>query len=281
MSRARPLFWIFPLGLFIFFSCSTSKKGVLNQEYHTLTTKYNVLFNGKEAFNIGEQILEQAYEDNFYELLPVEPINLRGENIDESSIVPGFDRAEEKAVKAIQKHSMNINGNQYNRQIDEAYLLLGKARYYDRRFFPALEAFNFLLKSGANQSIFVEGKIWREKTNIRLQNHQLAIQNLKPIAKSLNFRKIEESSCTLAWLYLIFSSLNRLLISWSVPSCLFLIAVWVSTCIKKCTPPLRSKPSFIGLPPISSSHLGVVGAKLSAITTSLIKLEDRISLIKS
>ena len=83
---------------------------------------------------------------------------------------------------------MNINGNQYNRQIDEAYLLLGKARYYDRRFFPALEAFNFLLKSGANQSIFVEGKIWREKTNIRLQNHQLATQNLKPIAKSLNFR---------------------------------------------------------------------------------------------
>lgn len=188
MSRARPFFRIFHLGLFIFFSCSTSKKGVLNQEYHTLTTKYNVLFNGKEAFNIGEQILEQAYEDNFYELLPVEPINLRGENIDESSIVPGFDRAEEKAVKAIQKHSMNINGNQYNRQIDEAYLLLGKARYYDRRFFPALEAFNFLLKSGANQTIFVEGKIWREKTNIRLRNYQLAIQNLKPIAKSLNFR---------------------------------------------------------------------------------------------
>ena len=58
----------------------------------------------------------QAYEDNFYDLLPVEPINLRGENIDESSIVPGFDRAEEKSVKAIQKHSMNINGIQYNRQ---------------------------------------------------------------------------------------------------------------------------------------------------------------------
>ena len=75
-------------------------------------------------------------------------------------------------------------------KIDEAYLLLGKARYFDRRFFPALEAFNFLLKSGANQSVFVEGKIWREKTNIRLQNHQLATQNLKPISqRSLNFRK--------------------------------------------------------------------------------------------
>ena len=188
MLRATLSFWIYPFFFFLTFSCSTSKKGLINQEYHTLITKYNVLFNGKEAFAIGQQILEQAYEDNFHQLISVEPINLRGENINKSSIIPGFDRAEEKAVKAIQKHSMNIKGNQYNRQIGEAYLLLGKARYFDRRFFPALEAFNFLLKSRTNQNAFIEGKIWREKTNIRLQNNELAIQNLKPIARSLNFK---------------------------------------------------------------------------------------------
>ena len=172
--------------LFLFWvSCSTTKKGVLNKGYHALTTKYNVLFNGKEAFSVGEAILEEAFEDNFYELLPVEPINLRGENIDETTIVPGFDRAEEKAVKSIQKHSININHIQYNSQMDEAYLLLGKARYFDRRFFPALEAFNFLLESGANVSNFVAGKIWREKTNIRLRNVELAIGNLTPLARTL------------------------------------------------------------------------------------------------
>jgi hypothetical protein len=32
-----------------------------------------------------------------------------------------------------------------NFQIDEAYLLLGKARYYDQRFIPALDAFNYIL----------------------------------------------------------------------------------------------------------------------------------------
>ena len=99
--------------------------------------------------------------------------------------MPGFDRAEEKAVKAIQKHSIRIDQVQYNRKIDDAYLLLGKARYFDRRFFPALEAFNFLLKSGANRSNFIEGKIWREKTNIRLKNIELAIGNLRPLARSL------------------------------------------------------------------------------------------------
>jgi hypothetical protein len=30
---------------------------------------------------------------------------------------------------------MNIDGTEKNYQIDEAYLLLGKARYYDQRLF--------------------------------------------------------------------------------------------------------------------------------------------------
>ena len=185
MNLKRSIFY-FPLIITLFFnSCSTTKKGILNQEYHTLTTKFNVLFNGKEAFSIGEEILSDAFEENFYELLPVEPINLRGENIDETTIIPGFDRAEEKAVKAIQKHSLKINDIQYNRQIDDAYLLLGKARYFDRRFFPALEAFNFLLESPTNRNSYVEGKIWREKTNIRLRNEELVIENLRPLARSI------------------------------------------------------------------------------------------------
>ena len=185
MTTLRPFFWLPLTFVLILFSCSTSKKSLLNQEYHSLVTKYNVLFNGKEAFSVGEEILSEAFEDNFYALLPIEPINLKGENIDESTIIPGFDRAEEKAVKAIQKHSIKINDLQYNRKIDEAYLLLGKARYFDRRFFPALEAFNFLLESGANQNVYLQGKIWREKTNIRLKNHQLAINNLRPLAMRL------------------------------------------------------------------------------------------------
>ena len=165
--------------------CSTQKNKILNRGYHSLNTKYNVLFNGKEAFKVGQSILEQANDDNFFELLEVEPIALNGERMDETTVVPGFDRAEEKAVKAIQKHSMNINGIQRNNTIDEAYLLLGKARYYDRRFFPAMEAFNYLLENYADSKTYVEGRIWREKTNIRMRNNELAIKNLRSLARSL------------------------------------------------------------------------------------------------
>jgi len=185
MLQKEHFFGLFLAGL-VFYGCSTSKDGLLRREYHTLTTKYNVLFNGKEAFTVGTAILKQAHEDNFYELLPLEPISLLGEDINAPTLVPGFARAEEKAVKAIQKHSMNIEGEQRNRKIDEAYLLLGKARYFDRRFFPALEAFNFLLESEADYKTYVEGRIWRERTNMRLNNNALAIQNLKGLADELS-----------------------------------------------------------------------------------------------
>lgn len=158
---------------------------MVNRSYHSLTTTFNVLFNGEEAFDVGASILSQVHDDNFFEVLEVEPIVVNGERMDQTTIVPGFARAEEKAVKAIQKHSMNINGVQHNNKIDEAYLLLGKARYFDRRFFPAMEAFNYLLENYADQSTYVEGRIWREKTNIRLKNNELAIKNLRSLARAI------------------------------------------------------------------------------------------------
>ena len=175
----------FLLLLFILISCSTSKDRLINREYHKLTTKYNVLHNGKEAFNVGKKILENLYEDDFFNLISVEPIFLRGESIDNSTIIPGFERAEEKSVKAIQKHSMNIKGHQKNPLIDDAYILLGKSRYFDRRFFQALESFNYIIENYSNPKTYLQARIWREKTNIRLNNNELAINNLKGISEKL------------------------------------------------------------------------------------------------
>ena len=121
-------------------SCSTQKDKYINRQYHSINTKYNVLFNGENAFFVGKEILSKTFEDNFYETLPIEPISINGENVNETTVIPGFSRAEDKAVKAIQKHSMNIDGSQRNKEIDRAYLLLGKSRYFDRRFFPRLRS---------------------------------------------------------------------------------------------------------------------------------------------
>lgn len=204
MKLQNASFLLVFLGIIVL-GCSTQKNNFVNREYHALNTKFNVLFNGKEALSIGEAILYQNNQDNFLEVLPVEPILLRGEDQENRASIPSFSVAEEKAVKAIQKHSMKIAGQQRNRQIQDAYLLLGKARYFDRRFLPALEAFNFLLEGYfGNEKVYYEGKLWREKTNLRLGNYALAVDNLKPLAQRIPFGAglYPEVNATVAQAYL-------------------------------------------------------------------------------
>ncbi len=74
-----------------------------------------------------------------------------------------FELAEAKATKAIQKHSMNIGGQEKNYQIDEAYLLLGNSRYYDQRFIPALDAFNYILYKYPHQRQDLSSRRFGEK----------------------------------------------------------------------------------------------------------------------
>jgi tetratricopeptide (TPR) repeat protein len=102
---------------------------------------------------------------------------------------PDFEKAETKATKAIQKHSMNIGGRERNYQIDEAYLMLGKARYYDQRFIPALEAFNYILYKYPNSSNIYTAKIWREKTNMRLGNDAIVVKNINQLLKKTDLNK--------------------------------------------------------------------------------------------
>jgi tetratricopeptide (TPR) repeat protein len=161
-------------------ACSRKKNTFLNRNLNAVSTEYNTLYNGNNAFEQGKEGLAQTYRDNYYEILPVERIEV----IDEVALTtdgkdPNFNRAEEKAVKAIQKHSMYISGKEYNPQIDEAYMLLGKARYYDNRFIPALDAFNFILDKSATSNNVNNAKIWKAKTNIRLDNEDYAIKNLQ------------------------------------------------------------------------------------------------------
>ena len=61
---------------------------------------------------------------------------------------------------------MNFNGLQKNSQIQKAYYILGKARYFDLRFSPALEAFEYVLKIYDDKETFLKAKLWRENQTL-------------------------------------------------------------------------------------------------------------------
>ena len=188
-----------------FQSCSRKKDNFVSRNYHALNTKYNTLFNGYQALEKGRDELNNSYEDNYWELLPIERMQISEDIfLPSESKNENFSRAEEKAVKAIQKHGMNINGKEKNPQIDEAYLLLGKARYFDQRFIPALEAFNYILYKYPTSDKINQAKIWREKTNIRLENDEVAIDNLKRLLEQeeLEQQDLADATSMLAQAYI-------------------------------------------------------------------------------
>ena len=202
-------------------SCSRKKDKFLNRSWHSVNTKYNVLYNGNVALESGKASVIAAYKDNYWEILPVERLQITDDIVSSNKAKnPSIELAEIKAVKAIQKHGMNIKGKEKNPQIDETYMLLGKARYFDNRFIPALEAFNYILFKYPASSNINLAKVWRAKTNLRLQNEDVAIKNLKKLIESEELSKYDtvEASSTLAQAYITTKALDSAITQLQVAS---------------------------------------------------------------
>lgn len=170
-------------------ACSTQKNKFLNRNWHAMNTYYNTIYNGNLAIEDGIQGVVRNYPENYFEILPVERMQEAPPQKDifdtdakqEEAKNPDFKRAEEKAAKAIQKHAMFISGEERNFQMDETFILLGKARYHGHRYIQAKDAFLYVLNHYPESSEIVDAKIWTEKVNMRLKYYDLALKNLLKI----------------------------------------------------------------------------------------------------
>ncbi len=187
MYMIKPILKVLPAGIIfiIVFSCSTKKATLLGRGYHSLTSRYNILFNGEESLEKGVEELEKKAQSDFYAELPLE-----GMEFDDKVYLPGqskspyIQKAEEKAAKAVQKHSMNIGGIEYNGRMDEAMLLLAQARYYDQRYLAALDALNYALDTYYDSKIKDRLFLWRAKVYLKLGNTGYARRALTRIIKN-------------------------------------------------------------------------------------------------
>ena len=53
-------------------SCSRKKDKFINRSWHSLNTKYNILYNGNIALEAGKMTINSSYSDNYWKILPVE-----------------------------------------------------------------------------------------------------------------------------------------------------------------------------------------------------------------
>jgi tetratricopeptide (TPR) repeat protein len=188
-KKALNLLKIFSSILVVFWlilSCSNSKNKFINKTYHRTTVKFNVLFNGRNSLEKAEEIIVDNYKDDFTEVLPIAPFETGMSAMKASG---QLKKVSEKASKAIQKHSMNIGGVEYNPNIDEAYMLLGKSRYYRQKFLPALEAFNYIKLNFRGGKMYYQAQLWSAKTQIELDNFSMAASEIDMMLANPNLPK--------------------------------------------------------------------------------------------
>lgn len=164
--------------------CSTKKNTVISRAYHSTTAKFNPLFNGQEALRYGVLDITAQHKDNYWLRLSVDPFVLPDAFSEETTANAFFDRAEEKAALTVQKHSILIDGEQHNKQIAKAYLLLGKARYFNGRYLQAVEAFTYLIKNMGGAEA-VEAELWRAKSYLEMGQHARAAREISNIVQSV------------------------------------------------------------------------------------------------
>lgn len=152
-------------------SCSTRKNTFPNRAYHTVTSKYNVNFNGKEALKKGLEDIEKKQEDNYTSLLPIYYYPPK-EKL--SSALPSFDKTIEKASKAIYKHSMLIRGKEYVKTMDDAYLMMGKAYFYKQEYSQAQRYFFYIDTQYPDWGLGEEAKIMNARCALRQKYYSRA-----------------------------------------------------------------------------------------------------------
>ncbi len=153
-------FILFPAliaGIALLYSCSTKKNTLSRRVFHNLTTHYNIYWNGNESFKSGKAALKESVADNYYGILSVYNFGTEEES---RKISSQMDRAIEKAGIAIPRHSLFFKNTEYNRWIDDCYLLIGKAQFYKQDYANSRRTMEYLMKQYAGTTTELEASIW-------------------------------------------------------------------------------------------------------------------------
>lgn len=161
-------------------SCSTRKDKALNRFWHSLNTKYNGYFNAREILKEAVSGLSTTKKDNYNEIIPVLPY---GDKANWQSINYQSDKVVEKAVVAIKKHSMLINGKQRNRWIDDCYLVMGKADFFKLEFDLAVNQLLYVVNNSEKTSTKEEARMWMTVAYTALGEHSEAAISIKRTKK--------------------------------------------------------------------------------------------------
>jgi tetratricopeptide (TPR) repeat protein len=206
-QRIRNIFFTL-LAISLVVSCSTSKNSWLTRNTNAFSTRYNIYFNGYQAYKEGIDAINKSQKDNYSQLLSMYPISQHS-NADVAK--SRMDITIEKSRKAIKLKSIKakpkknfskrkdpdyiafMNKEEYNPMVLRSWLLLAQAEFHKADFLGAMGTYAYIIKHfGSDADIANEAQIGRSRCfaemgwNYEAEDALTKIDSKNPLNKRLN-----------------------------------------------------------------------------------------------
>ncbi|MEM7163069.1 MAG: tetratricopeptide repeat protein, partial [Bacteroidota bacterium] len=161
---------LFSCTLLVMSSCKTRNR-YINRKFHDTNARFNGYFNAKEAIKEAQLSLKTGHQENWDEVLP---IFIYPTEETAPSIYPQMDRAIEKCTKVIDRHSIQEKRKEYNKWVDDCWLLIGVANFYRRDFEKSEEMFRYVTKSFKKDPNKFHAALWNARNYIEIKEYAKA-----------------------------------------------------------------------------------------------------------
>ncbi len=199
--------------------CSTQKNTAQSRWWHAFNARYNTYYNGTLAYIEGSLEKEQNNKDNYTEMLPLYTVaNKNSRELGKAN----YDRAIEKAEKAIHQHSIKrrpqwtknrrktandiewLNRREYNPFLWRAWMLMGRSQFFKGDFESAATTFSYMSRLYHTQpAIYGKARAWLAKCYIQtgwMYDAEDVIRNMQ--RDSIDWRAQKEWAYTYADYYI-------------------------------------------------------------------------------
>lgn len=163
--------------------CSQEKDAFLNRTYHRLTARDNGWFNAQEKLKEVVMGIEDAHQDDFDQVLP---LFVYGTEEQAHAAIPDLEKCIDKCSVVVDRHSMEIEGKEKNRWIDDAWFVIAKSQFYKRNYSEAERGFTYISRRFKDGNRHLESEMWLARTAINLEQFakaQSALDHVRDVKK--------------------------------------------------------------------------------------------------
>jgi tetratricopeptide (TPR) repeat protein len=220
LHSRNTIYWVVSALLILcgLLSCSVEKNTSLSRNYHNLTSHYNIYFNGNESYKKGIESANRSIRNDYNRILDMFLYEDEGVN---TAVSGDMKRAIDKATKVVTFHSITskpkvkegnqsekdkafYNKNEYNKWVDDSYMLMGKAYMYQGEYFLASETFKHIMVTFPEEEIRYLAMIWLSRAYLMIGEDSEAERILVTLADRENLPKdyLRAYQCTRAQYHL-------------------------------------------------------------------------------